>query len=210
MASGSRPYRAASSSKLAARTAPTAIVFTRMPFGVHAAAIAPVRLFTAALAAPYGAACGMATRLAPEEMLTIEPLPFSSITAAAARDRNHTLPRFTARTWCHSSSVHFRIDLVSAPPALFTRMSTVPSSATVWSISCWHSSALVTSVGTVKARRPSARTSLAVVSSGSRRRAARTTSAPCSARTSAVPRPIPVPPPVMTATRPSSENRSLM
>ena len=120
----------------AARTAPTAIVFTRMPFGVHAAAIAPVRLFTAALAAPYGAACGMATRLAPEEMLTIEPLPFSSITAAAARDRNHTLPRFTARTWCHSSSVHFRIDLVSAPPALFTRMSTVPSSATVWSISC--------------------------------------------------------------------------
>src|SRR4051794_13566151 len=99
------------------------MVLTRTPFGVHAAAMAPVRLFTAALAAPYGAAWGIAIRLAPDEMFTIAPLPCGIITSAAARDRNHTLPRFSAMTWCHSSSVHLRIDFVSAPPALFTRMS---------------------------------------------------------------------------------------
>src|SRR5215204_3172837 len=104
------------------------MVLTRMPFGVHAAAMAPVRLLTAALAAPYGAACGIAIKLAPEEMLTMAPLPWGIITSDAARDRNQTLPRFSARTLCHSSSVHFRIDLVSAPPALFTRMSMRPSS----------------------------------------------------------------------------------
>ena len=63
-------------SSVAARTAPTAMALTRMPFLAHAAAIDPVRLLTAALAAPYGAACGIASRLAPEEMLTIAPLPW--------------------------------------------------------------------------------------------------------------------------------------
>src|SRR5262245_18586773 len=107
------------------------MVLTRTPLRVHAAAIAPPRLFTPALAAPYGAACGIASRLAPDEMLTIEPFPCSSIGFAAQRERNHTLPRFSANTWSHSSSVHFMIDLVCAPPALFTRMSTRPNSASV-------------------------------------------------------------------------------
>ena len=48
----------------------------------------------------------------------------------------------------------------------------------------------------------------AVCSSNSARRAASTTSAPCSASTWAVARPMPVPLPVTIATRPSSENIS--
>src|SRR5947209_3025845 len=99
------------------------------------------------------------------------------------------------------------MDLVSAPPAQLTNTSSLPNSSMVVSTSPRQAWALVTSVGTASARQPIARTSLAVDSSGSGRRPASTTSAPCSANTSAAPRPIPVPPPVMTATRPSSENR---
>src|SRR6478672_1912426 len=98
MASGSSPYRSASSSKLAARTAPTAMLFTRTPLRVHADASEPVRLLTPALAAPYGAACGMARRLAPDEMLTMDPLPCSIMGLAAQRERNQTLPRLSATT----------------------------------------------------------------------------------------------------------------
>src|SRR4051794_9012582 len=92
-ASASRPWRAASSTSDAARTAPTAMALTRIPLRVHDPAMAPVRLFTAALAAPYTAAWGMARRLAADEMLTIAPLPWAIIGCATARDRNHTLPR---------------------------------------------------------------------------------------------------------------------
>src|SRR5271156_2947061 len=117
MASGSSPYRAASSVRVAARTAPTATAFTRTPLRVHAAAIEPVRLFTAALAAPYGAAWGMPSRLAPEEILTIAPLPWASMGFAAAFERCHTAPKLSAMVLSKSSSGHFMIDLVSAPPA---------------------------------------------------------------------------------------------
>ena len=42
------------------------------------------------------------------------------------------------------------IDLVSAPPAQLTRMSSLPNSATVVSTNWRHASAVVTSVGTAK------------------------------------------------------------
>src|SRR3954462_1466587 len=116
------------------------MALTRTPRPVHADAMDPVRLFTPALAAPYGAAWGIARRLAPDEMLTMAPLPWASIGSAAARERCQTLPRLRARTWSHSSSVHFDSDLVSAPPALLTRMSSRPSSASVVSTSCRHAS----------------------------------------------------------------------
>jgi AcrR family transcriptional regulator len=51
------------------------------------AAIEPVSWFTPALAAPYAPACGIARRLAPEEMFTIAPFPAASIGVAAATDR---------------------------------------------------------------------------------------------------------------------------
>src|SRR4029453_7627296 len=109
-----------SSRRPAARPSPTAMALTRTPLPVQAEAMEAVRLFTPALAAPYGAAWGMANRPAPEEMLTIAPLPRSVIGLAAARDRKNTAPRLRAITCSHSSSLHRLIDWVLAPPALLT------------------------------------------------------------------------------------------
>ena len=103
-----------SSSNISVRTAPTASAFTRMPFGVHAAANDAVRLFTAAFDAPYGAPIGNANMLEPDEMFTIAPLPCANIGSAASRDRNQTLPRLRSTTWCHSSGVHAAIGFVVA------------------------------------------------------------------------------------------------
>src|SRR5437868_1700090 len=91
-AAASRPYFLLSSSSISVRTAPEATELTRTPLGVQAAAIDRVRLFTAAFDAPYGAPMGKAKKAEPDEMLTMEPLPRSSIGLAAKRDRNQTLP----------------------------------------------------------------------------------------------------------------------
>src|SRR5690606_22264383 len=119
----SKPCRLASASRPGVRMAPHAMQLTRTPLRVHAAAIDPVRLFRPALAAAYTGACGIASRPAPEEMLTIAPLPCSIIGLAAARDRYHALDRLRFNTSCHSSSVHFISGLVAPPPALFTSTS---------------------------------------------------------------------------------------
>src|SRR3954471_6199531 len=123
------------------------MALTRMPFFAQAAAMEPVRLFTAALAAPYGAACGMASRLAPDDMLTIAPLLCAIIGLAAAFDRCQTALKFRASTFSKSSSGHLRIDLVSAPPAQLTSMSSLPNSPIVLSTRLRHPLAVVTSVG---------------------------------------------------------------
>ena len=93
-------------------------------------------------------------------------------------------------------------------PALFTRMSTVPNSASVASTRAWQSSGRATSVRTVMARRPASSTSFRVAASRSSRRAARATSAPASARACAKATPRPEEAPVTIATRPSSRKRS--
>src|SRR3954465_10213262 len=93
-------------------------------------------------------------------------------------------------------------------PALLTRMSTLPNSATVASTSAWQSSGFDTSVRTVIARRPASSTRLFAGGGRSWRRAARTTSAPASARARAKSTPSPDDAPVTIATRPSSRKRS--
>src|SRR4051812_39009323 len=109
-------------------TAPHATAFTRTPSGVHAAASDRVRLFIPAFAAPYGATIGSARKLAPDEMFTIAPLPWSSIGFAAARDRNHTLARFRSMISCHSAVDQSSGVLLMLPPALLTSTSTRPRS----------------------------------------------------------------------------------
>src|SRR5262245_48136033 len=97
------------------------------------------------------------------------------------------------------------------PPALFTRMSTRPSSVTVRSTMRTTCSSSFTSVGTTRHRRPVSRsTALDVRSRSATVRAAMATSAPWAASTAAVAAPMPVPPPVTMATRPSSPNRSML
>ena len=113
-------------------------------------------------------------------------------------------------TWRNCSGVS-RVAGTAVPiPALLTRMSTRPSSAIAASTSAVHDSGSLTSVVTVRARRPVSRTCSAVCSSSSVRRAPRATSAPASASAWAKATPSPLEAPVTTATLPSSRNRSVI
>src|SRR5213080_2223811 len=90
-------------------------------------------------------------------------------------------------------------------PALFTHTSTRPNAPRTPPTSASRSRASVTSASSDSARRPCERTSSAV-SSAPRRlaRYVRATSAPASAHASAIARPMPLEPPVMTTTLPAS------
>ena len=94
-------------------------------------------------------------------------------------------------------------------PALLTRMSTRPSSATVSSATRMQSAGSETSAVIATQRRPSASTSALVCSSRSVRRAQMAMSAPTSASPTANAAPSPEEAPVMTATLPSSRKRSI-
>src|ERR1700675_2458433 len=85
-------------------------------------------------------------------------------------------------------------------PALFTRASIWPNSASVRSTIARRSSLAVTSVCTTSARRPRPRNSDAVRSALARSSSATTMSAPMRASSSAVARPMPRPAPVTIAT----------
>jgi hypothetical protein len=111
-------------------------------------------------------------------------------------------------TWRNSSGLS-RVAGAAVPmPALLTRMSTRPNSATVASTSAWQSSGLATSVRTAMARRPARSTACCVSASRSTRRAPSATSAPASASARAKTAPSPEDAPVTIATRPSSRNMS--
>jgi hypothetical protein len=90
----------------------------------------------------------------------------------------------------------------SAPPTLFTTMSSRPNSATAAAGSPATASRSVRSAGTTSARRPAAATSWATLASWSSARAEISTSAPASASATAMAAPIPPPAPVTTATWP--------
>src|SRR5215467_7694414 len=124
--SGSRFARSIARRNPSDATAPTAMQLTRTPPGVHAPANVFVRLFTPALAAPYGATKGNPSSDAPDEMLTIVPAPRSSMCLDAATDRTNTLRRFRSIMFCHLSSVHCSNGNDQLPPALLTRMSSRP------------------------------------------------------------------------------------
>ena len=91
-----------------------------------------------------------------------------------------------------------------AVPALFTRMSILPSSFFTVSKSASNSACLVTSVLTTMAFRPRALTSSATLAASSTFRSAMATSAPSLAMHSTMPRPMPWAPPVTMATFPAS------
>ena len=94
-------------------------------------------------------------------------------------------------------------------PALLTSTSTRPNSAIAASTRAWHWAGSETSVATISTRRPVSRTSWAVSSRRSTRRAPSTTSAPASASACANATPRPLEAPVTMATLPSSRNMSL-
>jgi hypothetical protein len=91
-------------------------------------------------------------------------------------------------------------------PALLTRMSIPPKAATVSRAMRSASSGLATSPVTRAAVPPAFSIRRTVSSSSARRRPDTMTRAPSRANSSAVPRPMPVPPPVTSATRGPSLN----
>src|SRR5262249_19974120 len=91
-----------------------------------------------------------------------------------------------------------------AMPALFTRTSILPSISRVRSTMPLTSAALVTSVLSAKALRPSALTSSTTFSAFRTWMSGIAMSAPSRAIASTMPRPIPLPPPVTIATLPAS------
>ena len=93
-------------------------------------------------------------------------------------------------------------------PAQLTRMSGSPKAATAPSAAARTPSAVPRSALTQAVRHPAASNSSMVAFSSLSRRATTTTRAPARASAPVTARPIPELPPVTTATRPASENRS--
>ena len=107
--------------------------------------------------------------------------------------------RFVSSTVSQSASL-MRISRPSrVTPALFTRMSTLPQSARIFSAAAFTSAESDTSTASAHALRPSARISAATFSEFSTVRETTTTSAPSAANFNAMARPIPRPAPVTTA-----------
>src|SRR5947208_9590668 len=109
-----------------------------------------------------------------------------------------------------SSSVLNSARLSRPPPhALFTRMSMVPHASIAAATIAWLSAFTATSVGRARASAEnSSWSSLATRAPASSSRSALSTSAPSAAKRRLIPRPMPSPPPVTTATR--SRRRSMI
>src|SRR5262244_3528433 len=112
----------------------------------------------------------------------------------------------TAKVRSQSSSVLFVNGIPGGPaaPALLTRMSILPNDSRVRSTIVLTSAALVTSVFMATTLRPSPLTSPATFSALRTWLSGMAISAPSRASASTMPRPIPLPPPVTTATLPAS------
>src|SRR5262245_7671513 len=139
-------------------------------------------------------------------MLTMRPALRSMKCGVIALHVRNTDFVLTAKVRSQSSSVLFVNGMPGGPaaPALFTRMSILPSASRVRSTIVLTSAALVTSVFIARTLRPSPLTSAATFSALRTWMSGMAMSAPSRAIASPMPRPIPLPPPVTTATLPAS------
>src|SRR3990167_1184376 len=166
----------------------------------------PIRLRTAALAAPYGAPpIRPGLSAASEDTVTIVPPPRAVMPGSTAWVSVNTAFRLTLRTPSHSSRLTQRTLRTRLEyPALLTRTSTRPRGVSAHSTSARAAGAASTSSCRAVACPPAAAISAATASRGARRRPVITTCAPSAASSFAASRPIPVPPPVTIATCPES------
>ncbi len=111
--------------------------------------------------------------------------------------------RLTPRTHCQSRSVWVQIGPSTATPALLCTTCTAPNEDNAAAASASTDSATETSVQTPTTEWPAAESSDSVLSSASCWTSAMTTRMPCSAKRVATARPMPLAPPVTTATFPS-------
>src|SRR5499426_409736 len=143
-------------------------------------------------------------------MFTMRPALRSMKCGVIALQVRKTDLVLTANVRSQSSSVLLVKGMPGGPaaPALLTRMSILPSASRTRSTIAFTSAALVTSVFIAMTLRPSPFTSAATFSAFSTWISGMAMSAPSRAMASTIPRPIPLPPPVTTATLPASRIES--
>src|SRR4029453_1620960 len=117
---------------------------------------------------------------------------------------------FTSSTRCHASSGSDSGGPMARMPTLFMTTSTRPKAARQLSRRASRSASRDTSAGTAMAAPPAASIWAGTSFSRSSRRSPTTILAPRRAKESAVARPIPLPPPVMTAAAPARSNGCVM
>ena len=181
--------------------APGAMQFTLMLNGAHSLASASVMRFTAVLVTAYSdAPPPLVTNPAIEEMLTMRPGCLSLMRRRAnSHEISHGARRLVPSTASTSSVDILVANCASGIPALFTRMSTVPTSASMRSNAADSAASSRTSSGIAIALPPCALMSLATASTRSMRRPAQATVAPASASTCAKRSPRPDDAPVTSA-----------
>src|SRR5437667_8843699 len=164
-----------------------------------------VSVITPIFATLYGGIVGAAMGPAIEAMLTMRPALRSMKCGVIALHVRKTDFVLTAKVRSQSSSVLFVNGIPGGPaaPALLTRMSILPNVSRVRSTMALTSAALVTSVFMARTLRPSPLASPATFSAFNTWMSGMTTSAPSRAIASTIPRPMPLPPPVTTATLPA-------
>src|SRR5215213_4469810 len=142
---------------------------------------------------------------APDEVLTIEPPPCSSIAGISYFMHKKALRRSMSINLDQSSSVVSTSAVGGcSTPALLNATSSRPRSRTVRSTRSLISLEDVTSQGTARTRPPCTARMSAVSSLPAASMSAKTTSAPSVAKAAAVARPMPLPAPVTTATFPAN------
>src|SRR5258706_316450 len=152
-----------------------------------------VRPVIACLVAVYGAEEGRGACGEIEPLLMMRPPRGSwSFMMRIASCAQRKLPvRFAFTTFCHCSNVRSSIGIAGAPmPALLKSTSRRPNISFTFAKSARTDSGLATSVGTARARSPTA-DSCTAACSGSRRRPANTTQYPAFSSACAAPLPIP-------------------
>src|SRR5213594_4347519 len=197
---------AASFCQKSVQSTPGQIAFAVTPWGASSLAMMRVSVITPIFATLYGGIVGAAMGPAIEAMLTMRPALRSMKCGVIALHVRKTDFVLTAKVRSQSSSVLFVNGIPGGPaaPALLTRMSILPNDSRVRSTIVFTSAALVTSVFIARTLRPSPLTSPATFSALSTWMSGIAMSAPSRAIASTMPRPIPLPPPVTTATLPAS------
>src|SRR4051812_394599 len=135
-----------------------------------------------------------------DDVFTIAPRPRSSIPGKTARHIKYIPRRLMFSTSSQAASSTSRKSPLVITPALLKRMSTPPNISRARRSAPCAVSPSATSPAYVTARSCVTGKSLAVCSSRSPSRSTSTSRAPCSAKTAAVPAPIPDAAPVMIAT----------
>src|SRR5215213_7911752 len=152
----------------------------------------------------YASYPGSVRRAITDEVFTIAPRPRSSIPGKTARHIRYIPRRLMFSTSSHAASSTSRKLPLVITPALLKRMSTPPNISRARRSAPCAVFRLATSPAYVTALSCVTGNSLAVSSSRSPSRSTSTRRAPCSAKTAAVPAPIPEAAPVMIATLPWS------